>query len=116
MEKAILIVMKRSASDDDVERVKKTIRLLGLKPVSIPGAERTVVGVIGNQGWVDDAPLQQLKGVKEIIHVIKPYKLVGRDFHRSDTVVKMMPVIFEPIHASCNRALVGRMALAALVV
>jgi 3-deoxy-7-phosphoheptulonate synthase len=85
----MLIVMKRSASDNDVERVKKTIQSLGLKPVSIPGAERTAVGVVGNQGWVDDAPLQQLKGVKEIIHVTKPYKLVSRDFHRSDTVVKL---------------------------
>lgn len=81
--------MKRSASDNDVERVKKTIQSLGLKPVSIPGAERTAVGVVGNQGWVDDAPLQQLKGIKEIIHVTKPYKLVSRDFHRSDTVVKL---------------------------
>ncbi len=81
--------MKRSASDNDIERVKKTIRSLGFKPVSIPGAERTAVGVVGNQGWVDDAPLQQLKGIKEIIHVTKPYKLVSRDFHRSDTVVKL---------------------------
>lgn len=81
--------MKRSASDNDIERVKKKIRALGLKPVSIPGAERTAVGVVGNQGWVDDAPLQQLRGIKEIIHVTKPYKLVSRDFHPSDTVVKL---------------------------
>jgi 3-deoxy-7-phosphoheptulonate synthase len=62
---------------------------MGLKPVAIPGAERTAIGVIGNQGWVDDTPLRGLKGILEIIHVTKSYKLVSRDFHPADTVVKL---------------------------
>ncbi|HXX56945.1 MAG TPA: 3-deoxy-7-phosphoheptulonate synthase [Thermodesulfovibrionales bacterium] len=85
----MLIVMHHSASDKDIERVKKTIAMLGLKPVAIPGSERTAIGVIGNQGWVDDSPFRAIKGVLEIIHVTKPYKLVSRDFHPSDTVVKL---------------------------
>ena len=53
----MLIVMHHSATDKDVEKVKKTIAAMGLKPVAIPGAERTAIGVIGNQGWIDDSPL-----------------------------------------------------------
>jgi len=85
----MLIVMHHNASDKDIEKVKKIITEMGYKPVVIPGAERTAIGVIGNQGWVDDAPFRGIKGILEIIHVTKPYKLVSRDFHPSDTVIKL---------------------------
>lgn len=85
----MLIVMHHWASDKDINKVKKTITSMGLKPVAIPGAERTAIGVIGNQGWVDDAPLRGIKGILEIIHVTKSYKLVSRDFHPSDSLVKL---------------------------
>jgi 3-deoxy-7-phosphoheptulonate synthase len=85
----MLIVMHQSATERDVEKVKKTITGMGLRPIAIPGAERTAIGVIGNQGWIDDAPFRVIKRVSEIIHVTKPYKLVSRDFHPSDTVVSL---------------------------
>ncbi|MBS1114843.1 MAG: aroG [Nitrospirae bacterium] len=85
----MLIVMHHSATDKDIEKVKKTIAGMGLKPVAIPGAERTAIGIIGNQGWIDDSPFRVMKKVLEIIHVTKPYKLVSRDFHPSDTVVTL---------------------------
>ncbi len=85
----MLIVMHHNASDKDIERVKKIIIDMGYKPVVIPGAERTAIGVIGNQGWVDDAPFRGIKGILEIIHVTKPYKLVSRDFHPHDTIIKL---------------------------
>jgi 3-deoxy-7-phosphoheptulonate synthase len=85
----MLIVMHHQATDKDVDRVKKTIKKMGLKPVAIPGADRTAIGVIGNQGWIDDSSLRDSKGVLEIIHVTKPYKLVSRDFHPSDSVVRI---------------------------
>lgn len=85
----MLLVMHHWATEKDVDKVKETIVGLGLKPVAIPGAERTAVGVIGNQGWIDDAPFREIKAVLEIIHVTKPYKLVSRDFHPGDTVVNI---------------------------
>jgi 3-deoxy-7-phosphoheptulonate synthase len=88
-ETAMLIVMHHWATDKDIEEVKKTISAQGLKPVAIPGAERTAVGVIGNQGWIDDAPFRPMKSVLEIIHVTKPYKLVSRDFHPADSVIRL---------------------------
>ena len=85
----MLIVMHHSATGQEIGKVKKTIEKMGLRPVAIPGAERTAIGVIGNQGWVDDSLIRPLKGIAEIIHVTKPYKLVSRDFHPSDSVVKL---------------------------
>lgn len=85
----MLIVLNHAASAKDVANIKKIITRMGLKPVAIPGAERTAIGVIGNQGWVDDTPLKGNKAIMEIIHVTKPYKLVSRDFHPVDTVVTL---------------------------
>ena len=85
----MLIVLSHTASARDVADIKKIITRMGLKPVAIPGAERTAIGVIGNQGWVDDTPLKGNKAIMEIIHVTKPYKLVSRDFHPADTVVSL---------------------------
>jgi len=83
----MLIVMHHSATEKDIERIKGTIVKMGLKPVAIPGAERMAIGIVGNQGWIDDAPLKGRKGILEIIHVTKPYKLVSRDFHPADSVI-----------------------------
>lgn len=85
----MLIVMHHWAPDKDIDKVKKVITSMGLKPVAIPGAERTAIGVIGNQGWIDDSPLRDVKGIREIIHVTKAYKLVSRDFHPSDSVIRL---------------------------
>ncbi len=85
----MLIVLHHAATKKDVEQIKHVITKMGLKPVAIPGAERTAIGVIGNQGWVDDSPLRGNKAIQEIIHVTKPYKLVSRDFHPKDTVVSL---------------------------
>jgi 3-deoxy-7-phosphoheptulonate synthase len=85
----MLIVMQHNATDEDVKRVRDTIERLGYRPVAIPGAERTAIGVIGNQGWVDDTPFQDLPGIREIIHVTKPYKLVSRDFHPEDSIIRV---------------------------
>jgi 3-deoxy-7-phosphoheptulonate synthase len=85
----MLIVLHHGAAAKDVENIKKTIIKMGLKPIAIPGAERTAIGVIGNRGWVDDSALRNNKAIQEIVHVTKPYKLVSRDFHPKDTVVTL---------------------------
>lgn len=85
----MLIVMGRKATARDVQKVKKAVKAMGLRSVAIPGAERTAIGVVGNQGWVDDSAIKGLKGVQEVIHVTKPYKLISRDFHPRDTTVRL---------------------------
>jgi 3-deoxy-7-phosphoheptulonate synthase len=85
----MLIVLHHTAREKDIDAIRRVITKMGYKPVEIPGAERTAIGVIGNQGWVDDSALRDNKAVQEIIHVTKPYKLVSRDFHPNDTVVTL---------------------------
>jgi 3-deoxy-7-phosphoheptulonate synthase len=85
----MLIVMHHNATKAQVKNVAETVKSLGFTAKVMPGADRTAIGVIGNQGWVDESPFADLPGILQIIHVTKPYKLVSRDFHPRDSVVRI---------------------------
>lgn len=88
----MLIVMEHSATAEQVRRVQEAVEAMGLQAAPIPGRERTAIGVLGNQGYVDDSGILNLPGVRECIHVSKPYKMVSRDFHPASTVVEVGPL------------------------
>ncbi len=75
----MLVVMKKSASREDVEKIKEKIRGLGFRAHEIPGAQRLAIGITGNKGKIAPETFTLMKGVEDAIPVSKPYKLVGRD-------------------------------------
>src|SRR5713101_4178458 len=83
----MLAVMKAHASAEEVRRVCDKIESLGYRAHSIPGAERTAIGITGNKGEVEPGTLDEMPGVQEVIRVTKPYKLVSRDMKDDNTVV-----------------------------
>jgi len=85
----MLVVMKHGASREEIDRVADTIREMGYEAEPIPGRQRTAVGLVGNDGRVDDGRLQVLPGVQRIIHVSQPYKQVSREWKPDDTVVEL---------------------------
>jgi 3-deoxy-7-phosphoheptulonate synthase len=85
----MLIVMERNATREQIHAVNEAVKALGLIPQPIPGETRVAIGVLGNQGYVDEEPFRDLPGIQELIHVTKPFKLVSRDFHPADTVVSV---------------------------
>jgi len=85
----MLIVMSHKAGTKQIDTVTRAIEAMGLVAAPIPGSERTAIGVLGNKGYVDDTTIRDLPGVSQVIHVSKPYKLVSRDFHPKNTIVKI---------------------------
>ncbi len=83
----MLVVMKVDASDTEIEAVCAAIRGLGYEPHSMPGEQRTAVCITGNKGPVDKDRLSQLEGVREVIPVSKPYKLVSLETKNERTIV-----------------------------
>ncbi len=84
----MLVVMHARATSEQVSAVCKKIEEMGLRPHALPGAQRTAIGITGNQGEVGTALLENLPGVQEVIRVSKPYKLVSRDMKEENTVVR----------------------------
>ena len=70
----MLVVMEHGATESQITRVVEVIREMGYQARPMPGAQRTTVGLIGNDGRVDGSRLESLDGVAEVIHVSKPYK------------------------------------------
>src|SRR5215470_747281 len=83
----MLVVMQAHATAEQVCAVCDKIESLGYRAHSIPGAERTAIGITGNRGEVEPGTLDEMAGVQEVIRVTKPYKLVSRDMKEENTVV-----------------------------
>jgi 3-deoxy-7-phosphoheptulonate synthase len=84
----MLVVMKSHATPEEIQAVCDHIVQLGFRPHPLPGAQRTAIGITGNQGEVDRGNLESLSGVAEVIRVSKAYKLASRDVKEEDTVVR----------------------------
>jgi 3-deoxy-7-phosphoheptulonate synthase len=84
----MLVVMKAQATPEEIQAVCEHIEQLGFRPHALPGAQRTAIGITGNQGEVDRGNLESLSGVAEVIRVSKAYKLASRDVKEEDTVIR----------------------------
>jgi 3-deoxy-7-phosphoheptulonate synthase len=87
----MLVVMQHDATAKDVDRVVSIIQEMGYEARPMPGAQRTAVGLVGNDGRVDASRLEALPGVAQIIHVSQPYKQVSREWRAENTVVEIAP-------------------------
>ncbi len=85
----MLVVMKHSATEEQIQAVVAAIKDLGYGARPIPGGQRTAVGLIGNDGAVDSGRLLGLDGVLEVIPVTHPYKQVSREWREENTVVAL---------------------------
>ena len=80
--------MQAQATEEQVRAVCQKIEALGYRAHSMPGAQRTAIGITGNKGEVESGTLEEMPGVQEVIRVSKPYKLVSRDTKPDNTVIK----------------------------
>jgi 3-deoxy-7-phosphoheptulonate synthase len=83
----MLVVMKAQATAEEIKAVCEHIEQLGYRPHPMPGAQRTAIGITGNQGEADRGNLEEMSGVAEVIRVSKPYKLASRDVKEEDTII-----------------------------
>jgi len=84
----MLVVMQAQATEDQVRAVCQKIEALGYRAHSLPGAQRTAIGITGNKGEVESGSIEEMPGVQEVIRVSKPYKLVSRDTKPDNTVIQ----------------------------
>jgi 3-deoxy-7-phosphoheptulonate synthase len=84
----MLVVMKAQATPEEIQAVCAHIEQLGFRAHPLPGAQRTAIGITGNQGEVDRGNLEALPGVAEVIRVSKAYKLASRDVKQEDTIIR----------------------------
>ncbi|MFB3816655.1 MAG: 3-deoxy-7-phosphoheptulonate synthase [Candidatus Methylomirabilales bacterium] len=89
----MIIVMKGSAVRAEIERVIATVEELGYQAHPISGTQRTVIGAVGDErGKARLQSLESLPGVESVFPILQPFKLAGREFKPTPSVVKVRDV------------------------
>lgn len=83
----MMIVMQESATGEDVDRILERLDSAGARGHVSTGDLATVIGVVGERDVIAGLPLEAYPGVDKVVPILKPYKLVSREFRRSDTVI-----------------------------
>jgi len=83
----MMIVMKEGASEAEIAHVLARLEEVGAIGHVSKGERVTVIGAIGDREEITSLPLEACPGVDRVVAILKPYKLVSREFHPSDTVV-----------------------------
>lgn len=86
-EQKMIIVLKPKATQKQIDYIIHKVKKLGLKPMVSTGVERTIIGVIGEEDIIRLQPLEVFPGVEKVMPILKPYKLVSRDFKPEDSIV-----------------------------
>jgi 3-deoxy-7-phosphoheptulonate synthase len=85
----MIIVMKPDHTQEDLQKVVRRLEDFGLKAHISKGEHRTIVGAIGDEQILQEVPLESMPGVEKVMPILKPYKLVSREFKPQDTVIKV---------------------------
>jgi 3-deoxy-7-phosphoheptulonate synthase len=88
----VLVVMKRGASQREIDAVVARIQEFGITPIPLPGAERMAIGTFGTTSRAAADAVESLPGVAEVVPVSRPFKLASREVIAEDTVVRVGPV------------------------
>ena len=84
----MVIVMEQAATEEQIQKIIETLVEVGYDVHRSTGVAHTVLGAVGSpRQVVDPTALELLPGVREVVKISEPYKLVGRTFKPADTVV-----------------------------
>lgn len=92
----MIIVMQIGATAQEIEFVAEAIRSRGLEPLILPGQDRVAIGVPASLTNDERTNLQTvlsaMEGVSKVTQTSHPYKLASREFHKTDTIIKVKDI------------------------
>lgn len=91
-----MVLMHADATAEQIDEVMARITAHKMKALRLPGGEQIAIGVASAIPPDLREPLTQalsiLPGVDRVVQISRPYKLASREFHRTDTVVRIKDV------------------------
>jgi 3-deoxy-7-phosphoheptulonate synthase len=89
---SMMVIMHEAASDEQVAHVRARVEEVGASSHVSSGEKVTVIAVIGDREEITELPLEAMPGVDRVVAIVRPYKLVGREFQQRDTVIDVLGV------------------------
>ena len=88
----MIITMKKSAPQAEVDKIVKKLEAQGVSVTLISGTDYNVYGVVGDTTGIDEKIIAANPYVSNVQRVAAPYKRANRLFHEADTVVDVSGV------------------------
>jgi 3-deoxy-7-phosphoheptulonate synthase len=85
----MIVVCEPKATEAQIDAIREKIRAAGLDVHRSDGTDYTVLGVVGDRNRLDVNALVLMPGVRDVVPISTPYKLVSREFRVEDTVVNV---------------------------
>jgi 3-deoxy-7-phosphoheptulonate synthase len=93
----MIIILKPKVTEEQINHVVDKVKELGLEVNLLKGKERIVIGVIGEEEKIRIQPLESYPGVEQVMEVLKPYKLVSREFQPEDSIIQIKSKYASPV-------------------
>ncbi|MFW6113882.1 MAG: 3-deoxy-7-phosphoheptulonate synthase, partial [Actinomycetota bacterium] len=88
----LVIVMREGATREDIDELVSVLSEVGAEAHISRGEYRTVIGVIGDRERVMQMPFEAYPSVEKVVPIMKPFKLVSREFQEQPTVIRLKGV------------------------
>jgi len=85
----MIIIMNNNATKQEVKDIEKVLTDMNLKVHLSKGEFKTLIGAIGDKRCLSTETILLMPGVEQIVPIMKPYKLVGRELQPQNTIVKI---------------------------
>lgn len=85
----MIIVLKKNATQKDIKLITDKVKKMGLEVHVSKGVDRTLVGAIGDEFLLKEDQFKAMPIVEKVMPIMKPYKLVSREFKKEDTIIKL---------------------------
>ena len=88
----MIIILNAQASDADLDVITEEIQSRGYQAHISRGVERTIVGCVGALEQDKDSLLDHFASypyVESVVRILKPYKLVNREFHPEPSRIRL---------------------------
>ena len=85
----MIVVLRPGTTQDEIQKIVERIEGFGLRAHISQGEERTIIGAIGNERLLADQTLEAFPGVEKVLPILKPYKLVSREFQPNNSIIEI---------------------------
>ena len=75
----MILVMKKVATPEMVQRMVHRVEAMGLKAHVIVGTELTVIAAVGDERKTQKESLESCEEVERVLPILAPYKVASRE-------------------------------------
>ena len=83
----MVIVIKKGAAAEQVEKLKGLLREKNIVPHVSEGSIQTIIGCVGDVAHLDPGTIEAMDVVESVQRIQEPYKAANRKFHPDDSTI-----------------------------